>query len=161
MKKTWKELLYDLGLWFLMVPAVLSICSLGIVILLFIVSFSIPLNETWAYVLTVSFFINGALVILLFPIYAPITNYDKETFLRNKFRYVLFSDSWANFMGFLILAAIVTAIFSEELEKMSETEMMEGIIILAGIAIGVISCMLSKYCQKKIVHIETNEKVVK
>ena len=156
MKKTWKELLYDFGMWFLMVPAVLSICSLGIVIFLFIVSFSIPLNETWAYVLSCSFFINGILVILLFPIYAPITNYDKETFLRNKFRYVLFSDSWANFMFFLILTAIVTAIFSEELKKMTEPEMMETIIILGGIAIAAISWMLSKYCKKKIVHIDTD-----
>ena len=159
MKKTWKELWYDFGQWFLMVPAVLSICSLGIVSL--ICAFSIPVNGTWASVLIYSFFINGGLAILFFPIYAPITNYDKETFLRNNFRYVLFSDSWANFMGFLILAAIVTAIFSEELEKMTEPEMMEGIIILAGIAIGAISCMLSKYCQKKIVHIETGEKIVK
>ena len=156
MKKTWKELLYDFGMWFLMVPAVLSICSLGIVIFLFIVSFSIPLNETWAYVLSCSFFINGVLVILLFPIYAPITNYDKETFLRNKFRYVLFSDSWANFMFFLILTATVTAIFSEELKKMTEPEMMETIIILGGIAIAAISWMLSKYCKKKIVYIDTD-----
>ena len=159
MKKTWKELWYDFGRWFLIVPAVLSICSLWIVILFFIVS--LPLNETWAYALIDSFFINGGLVILLFPICMPISNYDKETFLRNKFRYLLFSDSWANFIGFLILAAIVTAIFSEELEKMTETEMMDGIIILAGIAIGAISCMLSKYCKKKIVHIETDKKVVK
>ena len=158
MKKTWKERLYDFCTWFLMIPAVLSLCSLGIwIVFLFCgVSFSISLNETWMDVLFNSFCINGVLLILLSPIFEPITSCDKETFLRNKVRYVLFSDSWQNFISFLILAGIVSIIFSEEIEKMSETEMMKKIIILGGIAIGAISCMLSKYCKKKIVHIEND-----
>ena len=160
MKKPWKERLHDFCFWLLMVPSVLSLCSLGIwIVFLFCgISFSISLNETWMNVLFSSFWMNAALAILLSPVCAPITSYDKETFLRNKVRYVLFSDSWTNYISFIILAAIVMAIFSEELKKMSEAEMMEAIIIPGVIAIMAISCMLSKYCQKKIVHIEKNEK---
>ncbi len=155
MKKTWKECLYDLVFW---IPSIFSLVGLFCIILH--VTFDLldkPLDGIWANVSFYSFWIFGALCILLFP-FGEIRSYTKETFLRNKIRYLLFADSSNIVYMFFLFLSIITSFFYEELEKMLGIENTITIVILSGIATMGISSKLSKYCQKKIVHVETDKK---
>lgn len=162
MKKTWKESLYDfcywcIKFWIPVIPMVLSI--FGFVLPFFIYE---QINEIW---LTVIVCASQALLVLTCILAAGcafVIEYNKETFLHNKVRYLIFAREGVT----VFLAIMVSAIFVTKIDSFFSEELAYVVILLGwrllcipiiGFASVEIGGMISECAKKKVCYIEPDD----
>lgn len=151
MKKSWKERLYDWYQWcyehhIKIIPFILALICLVLVIFL-----REKINETWTKKLIYASFTLELLGCFLGSLCGTTKKYNKETFMSNKVRHLLFSDKdFLTCIGITVLIMI-----SSVVEIDSKITVLFILICFAfSLLVQVLIKLISEHVRKKIKYVE-------